>query len=226
MPVQPKNVNAGPVMTEIFGLVLSVLLLLGNAPTPRFVPGEVLVKFVPGTEGSSAVIQASRVSPPDLGALAQVTDRLQAKVNTPLRAKQVTSGQWVLLSVDGDKLTDQLLEKLRGRKNVAGVQPTAGKTEAYESVSLPKKLVIRFSPGSPESQAVARKLADPNDMGFAHLLRDLEKGVGLPVQGEVDEAAMAVVQIDLGALTLKLCEQLKALADVETAQPNYILRIQ
>lgn len=217
----------GKVMTILLGLVLPGILL-GTSPvsSPRFVPGEVLVKFVPGSDGGAAVIQASRVSPPDLGALAQVIDRLQAKVNIPLRAKQVMGGQWVLLSVGGEKLTDQLPEKLRGRKNVAGVQPSAGKPEAHANVSLPKKLVIRFSPGSAESQAVARKLADPNDMGFSHLLRDLEKAVGLPLQGEVDEDATAVVQIDLAALTLKLSEQLKALADVESAQPNYILRIQ
>src|SRR3990172_5268806 len=160
----------GKVMTILLGLVLPGILL-GTSPvsSPRFVPGEVLVKFVPGSDGGAAVMQASRVSPPDLGALAQVIDRLQAKVNIPLRAKQVTGGQWVLLSVGGEKLTDQLLEKLRGRESVAE---------------------------------------------------------GQPLQGEVDEDATAVAQIDLAALTLKLSEQLKALADIESAQPNYILRIQ
>lgn len=225
MPVQPRDVNVGNVMTGLLGLVL-LALLLGNAPPPRFVPGEVLVKFVPGTEGSAAVARASRTNPPDLGVLAPVIQRFQAATGVPLKAKQVTGGQWILVSVDGERLTDRLLEKLRGRENVAEVQLSGGKPEAHVSVSLPKKLVIRFSPGSAESEAVARKLADPNDMGFSHLLRDLEKAVGLPLQGEVIEDASAVVQIDLAALTLKLSEQLKVLADIESAQPNYILRIQ
>jgi hypothetical protein len=211
-------------MTGFLGLVLSTLLL-GNAPPPRFVPGEVLVKFVPGTEGSAAVDRASRTSPPDLGVLTPVVQRLQAATGVPLKAKQVTGGQWILVSVDGDKLTDELVTRLRGRANVAEVQPGPDPSGGTRDASRSKGIVVRFSAGSAEAEAIAEKRRGGDDAAFSALIRALEKDVGLSLRGEATADATVLLHADLGTLTLKLSEQLKALADIESAQPNYILRI-
>ncbi len=225
MPVQPKDVNVGNIMTGLLGLVLSALLL-GNAPPPRFVPGEVLVKFVPGTEGSAAVIRASRTSPPDFGVLAPVIQRFQAATGVPLKAKQVTGGQWILVSVDGERLTDELVTRLRGRANVAEVRPTPDPSGGTRDASRSRGIVVRFSAGSAEAEAITQKWSRGDDTPVSQLVRALEKDVGLSLRGEATADTTLLLHVDLGMLTLKLSEQLKALADIESAQPNYILRIQ
>jgi len=224
-PVQPKDVNVGNIMTGLLGLVLSALLL-GNAPPPRFVPGEVLVKFVPGTEGSAAVARASRTSPPDFGVLAPVIQRFRAATGVPLKAKQVTGGQWILVSVDGERLTDELVTRLRGRANVAEVRPTPDPSGGTRDASRSRGIVVRFSAGSAEAEAITQKWSRGDDTPVSQLVRALEKDVGLSLRGEATADTTLLLHVDLGMLTLKLSEQLKALADIESAQPNYILRIQ
>jgi len=225
MRIHPEDVNAGNVMTGLLILVLSALLL-GNAPPPRFVPGEVLVKFVSGTDGSAAVTRASRTSPPDLGVLAPVIQRLQAATAVPLKAKQVTGGQWILVSVDGERLSDELVTRLRGRANVAEVRLTPDPSDGTRNASKPKGIVVRFLAGSFEAEAIAQKRSGADDAPFSALVRALEKDTGLSLKGEATADTTLLLHVDLGTLTLKLSDQLKALADIESAQPNYILRIQ
>src|SRR3990172_6843251 len=144
----------GEAVTGLPVLVLSAMLL-GSPPPGRFVPGEVVVKFAPGTEASAAVMRAGRLSPPDLEALAPPVTALQAKTGLPLRAKQVTGGQWVLLAVDGEKLVKRLAEQLRGRANVADVRLSPEPLEGTGEASGSRGIVVRFSAGSAEAQAVA-----------------------------------------------------------------------
>lgn len=211
-------------VTVVLSLILSTLLL-GSSPqlSPQFVPGEILVRFVPGSEGSRAV---TRVSPPDLGVLRPVLNALQAKTGIPLNARQVTGGNWVVLSVDGDRLTDRMLSQLRLRERVALVRVSPERPEAQVGVASPKKLVVRFAPDSSESDAVAQKLAGAGDDRFAQLIRDLERELDLPLRGEATEDANVLVQIDLKTLTPILVERLKSLCDIDSAQPNYIVTIQ
>lgn len=210
-------------MTVLAGLFLPMILLtIFPAKSPPFVPGEILAKFAPGTGGSVAVARASQVSPLDLGALAPVIKPLEAETGIPLKATQVTGGNWVVLSVDSDRLTDQVVTQLRARKNVAKVEARPEKPEAHVGVSLPKTVVIKFLRASVESETVAKKLADATDVGFAQLIGELEKDLGLPLKGEVTAEAKVLVQIDLKALTPIMVERLKALCDIESAQPNYI----
>lgn len=211
-------------VTVVLNFMLSTLLL-GSSPqlSPQFVPGEILIKFVPGSEGSRAVGQAS---PPDLGALRPVLNALQAKTGIPLNAKQVTGGNWVLLSVDGGRLTDRMLSQLRRREGVALVEVSPERPDAQVGFSFPRRLVVRFAPGSPESDAVAQRLAGVGDDRFAQLIRDLERELDLPLRGEATEDAKVLVQVDLKALTPIVVERLKSLCDIDSVQPNYIVTIQ
>ncbi|MCI0483290.1 MAG: hypothetical protein L0Y78_01775 [candidate division NC10 bacterium] len=225
MRIQLTDVQAGNVLTGLLILALSALLL-GNAPPPRFVPGEVLVKFVSGTEGSATVTRASRTSPPDLGVLAPVIQRFQSATGVPLKAKQVTGGQWILVSVDEQKLSDELVTRLRGRANAVEVRLTPDPSDGAREASRSKGIVVRFSAGSAEAEAIAQKRSGAGDAPFSALVRALENDVGLPLKGEATADTTLLLHVDFRTLTLKLSDQLKALADIESAQPNYILRIQ
>ena len=92
--------------------------------------------------------------------------------------------------------------------------------------SRSRGIVVRFSAGSTEAEAIAQKWSGGDDTPVSQLVRALEKDVGLSLKGEATADTTLLLHVDLGMLTLKLSEQLKALADIESAQPNYILRIQ
>jgi hypothetical protein len=152
--------------------------------------------------------------------------RFQAATAVPLKAKQVTGGQWILIAVDGERLTEELVTRLRARANVADVRPTPDPSGGTPDPSRSRGIVVRFSAGSTEAEAIARKWSGGDDAPFSTLVRALEKDVGLSLKGEATAETTLLLHVDLGMLTLKLSEQLKALADIESAQPNYILRIQ
>lgn len=213
-------------MTLFLGLVLPTILL-STSPTPssQFVPGEVLAKFAPGTDGSAAVSRATQVTPPDLAVLVPVISRLQAKTGVPLKATQVLSGNWVRLSIDGDGLTKRLVRQLRMRDTIAEVGVSPGKPGAPVDVSSPKTLLITFSPGSAESKTVEQNVSDPSDPRFAALMRGLERDLDLPLKGEVSDNAALLIHVDLNAFTPILADKINALCEIESAQPNYIVTI-
>jgi hypothetical protein len=208
------------------GLVLPTILLSASpTPSPQFVPGEVLAKFAPGTDGSAAVSRAIQATPPDLAVLGPIISRLQAKTGVPLKATQVMSGSWVRLSIDGDGLTKQLVRQLRMRDTVAAVRVSPGKPGAPLDVSSSKKLLITFSPGSAEFKTVERKRADPSDLRFAALMRELERDLDLPLKGEISDDADVLIHVDLNAFTPILADRINGLCEIESAQPNYIVTI-
>jgi hypothetical protein len=208
------------------GLVVPTILLSSSpAPSVQYVPGEILVKFVPGTDGSAAVSRASQVTPPDVAVLGPVISRLQAKAGVPLKVTQVMSGSWVRLSIDGDELTRQLVRQLRMRDTIVEVKVSPGKPGAPLDVPSPKYLRITFSPGSAESKAVEQKRANPSDLRFAALMRALEQDLNLPLKGEVSDDADVLIHVDLKTFTPILAARIHALCEIESAQPNYILTI-
>jgi hypothetical protein len=207
-------------------LAMIIPVFLFGAPQGAlapFVPGEILVRFAPVSGGAEAVARASRSSPPDLKALNPVIDNLETAAHVPLSVKQLSSGDWVVLAVNSDRLTERAAHQLRERRNVAVVQVSPCEPEASAHCPPPKKLVIRFVPGAPEAEAVSKKLTGTDDAAFAQLTAALTKELDLPLAAKATDAATIQAQIDLRALTMTLIERLKALPDIEAAQPNFIL---
>jgi hypothetical protein len=139
--------------------------------------------------------------------------------------KRSTTGAKAFRSGGLTWLADQLVRQLRTRDNVAEARVSREKPEPPVGFPLPKKVVIKFAPGTAESESVAQKLVDESDVGFAQLMRELERDLDIPLKGEVSEKAEVLLQIDVRALTSILAERLKTLSDIESAQPNYILTI-
>ena len=74
-------------------------------------------------------------------------------------------------------------------------------------------LSVAFAAGSAESR-----------MRPARLVASLERELGLPLKGEVSRNGRLALQVNLEALTLSLVERLKALPEVESVQPNFLLK--
>ena len=190
------------------------------AQSPKFVPGEVIIRFVPGSEASAAVQRAAAQQAIHLSGLVPIVNDLGARVGVPLRPARITSGDFCVLSVDSGQLGELLMRQLGARRNVARVQVVRDTSAAGGAGGRPSpiKLILEFSPSSAEFKTVAR-----NDGRLARLVASLERDVGLPLTGKVVEQGRLALQVNLEALTLRLVERLKAEPIVESVQPNYIL---
>ena len=210
--------------TRVLGVIIHVFLLgTPQGTIAPFVPGEILVRFAPASEWAKAVGRTVRVSPLDLKALDSVVHNLETAANIPLSVKQLSSGDWVVLAVDSDRLTERAAHQLRERRTVAGVQVSPSERESAVPRTFPKELIISFVPGTQEAEAVSQKLAQTDETAFAKLTANLIKELDLPLTAKATDAATIQAQIDLKALTMTLVERLKALPDIEAAQPNFIL---
>ncbi len=204
-------------------ILLSPVAGLG-LPQPQFVPGEGLVKFRPSTEGGKVVTRAGQVTPVDLRILAPVVSRFSSETGIPLKAKQLQSGNWILLSVDAEELTSVLVRRLCGKRSIAEARKNPHPCAKYVGFT-PPEVLIRFRQGTPESEAVARRFKEGSNAGFTDVLRQLQTELGLPLRGEVVGQDQASVWTDPQKLTLAMVERLKASHDVEAAQLNYILKL-
>lgn len=204
---------------------LMVVTVLGTStpPSGNFVPGEVMVKFAEGLEADAAVERVSKTFPIDLQALAPHVERLEEQTNTPLSVSQVTSGKWVVLKVDVDRLTSRLVDQLKTHRNVERVALTeAGR--AFIGYSPPNKVAVKFVQGSPEAKTVTEKLSNQGEREFKGLVSRLEERVASPLSCEAAAQDELLVQIDLPSLTVRLQERLKALPSIEATQLNYVMK--
>jgi hypothetical protein len=182
------------------------------AQSPKFVPGEVLTRFVPGSEQSAVVQRAAGTQPIDLSKLVPIANDLGRSVGVPLRPARVTSGDFCVLAVDAEQVVEHLRRRLSARRNVRHVQA--------EAAPSPVRLLLDFTPASDEFTVLS---ATPGDGRLAGLVASLERDVGVPLKAQVVESSRLALQVDLEALTLRLVERLKAQPILESVQPNYVL---
>ena len=154
-------------------------------------------------------------------ALATVVEGLQAATRIPLKASRVASGNWVVLNVEPGPLTDRAASDLRVRKNIESVEVVALEPPPQGLIPRQKGLQVRFTSRSPESVIVSKRMSGAEKKRFERLVSELSEALGLPLKGYVRERDLLLLEIDLTALTPILVERLKAVRDVEFAQPNY-----
>jgi hypothetical protein len=185
-----------------------------QAQTPKFVPGEIMVRFARGSEASVALNRVVETDPTDLAGLLPAVTALGAGAGVPLHPTRVGSGGWVILAIDSAALAQRLHGQLPRRENVASVRRGEGTLE----------LVVRFRAGSAASDAVAQQLESTADDPLAEILCSLERETGVPLTGGAMSQNELALQLDLRALTLSVVSRLQALSEIEAAQPNYVLR--
>jgi len=106
------------------------------ASSARVVPGEVIVKFASGSEGHRMVVETGRQAEPNLTEFDPVMARLERDAGVPLTAKQLLSGQRLLLAIDTNRivekplldldltaLTHLVIQRLSALSDIASAQP-------------------------------------------------------------------------------------------------------
>ncbi len=205
--------------------VLAFVMALAASPEPSgdFVPGEIMVRFAPGSEADKSVSEVSQQTPLRLETLAPVVETLEARTGFPLNVTQITSGNWVVLKVDVDRLNGRILDRLRGHQNVAQARLTDDEKQ-FIGYSPPKKIAVKFESGSAEAKTVSDRLRDPGKSTFNKLVSTLEQKVESPLRCEATQQEELLVQIDLKSLTLTLQERLKSLPSVKFTQLNHVMK--
>lgn len=210
----------------MFGVtIVALLTALGTSPAPQenFVPGEIMVRFISGSEADKMVTSVGQESPLRLGELAPVAEQMEGKTGVPLTVAQLTSGRWVVLKVDVERVNRRLVERLRGHRNVARAELTEGE-KGFIGYSPPKKVAVKFEPGSAEAKTVSEKLKNQGDSNFTTLVSQLEATTESPLICEATQKEELLAQVDLRAVTLTLQERLNALPSVEATQLNYVMK--
>lgn len=210
-------------MGATFHTVLPILLIGGALTnTPAFIPGEVLVRFMPGSAGDAAVEKALQVVPPDIQKLAPIVNELQTASRIPLKASRLASGRWVVLAVDSDQLSDRAAGDLRRCKHIDSIEVIDQETPPPSLMPKPKSLRIRFTSQSAESEVLSKVMGGTGNKPFEKLIRELSDTLGLPLKGHVQNRDRLILEIDLAALTVILVERLRTVSGVGFVQPNYM----
>ena len=210
----------------IAGLVHNALLLVIPAVVwAQFLPGQVIIKFNQGTEGSKAVKNVTQSSSLEFQALTTVIEQLQSETGIPLEVTQVTSGQRIVLSIQSEVLTNRIAKQLNTRPDVAAVEVILPDSVRHPQVPPLNAIVLTFTQDSLESNEILRSTEEASEPCFLKMVSDFEKFIGLPLTGKKYESDKAILQINLKKTTTTLIDRLQLLDHVESAQPNYIMRI-
>ena len=212
------------VHTMNFLPAIIAVTVLGALPESEanFVPGEVMVKFVSGSDAEKAVREMSQKFPLRLDDFVQVVRHLEASVRIPLTVSQVTSGNWLVLKIDSETMSRELAERLRGYQNVAEVE-LLGEDKKPVGYMPPKKIALKFVPGSQEANTISEKLANRDEADFGTLMSKLQQRAESPLKAEVMAQNGLLLQVDLASLTLTLQDRLRSLPSVESTQLNYVM---
>ena len=201
-------------MGRFLHVFLPLVLMGGSvASAQSFVPGEMLVLFSPHSPGRTAVERALDSSPPELAALDPVVASLEAGSGVPLQAIRISSGNWVLMSIDTRRLADRAAGQLRARARVQAA-------EVMPREQMPG-VRVHFSPGSAESGIISAKISGGSAESLAGLVQQIGAALQLPLKGEAREDRRLYLEIDYRALTPIVAERLKTLPGIESAQLNY-----
>jgi hypothetical protein len=172
----------------------------------RYVPGEALARFAPGSAGAAAVETALRANPPDLAALTPAVSALETDVRLPLAASALSGGKWVVLKIDAERLIKDAVDRLRAQKWIRSAEAIPSDAGRHAP-----GILVEFLPA----------LREPEDISTSITLLAAE--LELPLVGGMRADGRARIDVDWDQLTMILVERLNASRAIEAAQPNYIL---
>lgn len=206
-------------------LATSTAASLQTSQTPPFVPGEVIVKFSEGSKAGAILARAAQGNWKTDACLASYLSALSQELGIPLKAKQLTSGGELVLTIQTHELTAKLVSRIKQNPRV--VRTEESKAEEKGIVAAPRsEVLVEFAKGSHEAGVIARVRAQGLDTSSSlqEFMEEVERDLGLKLQSRTTKNHRLVVVIKVDSLTLELVARLNKHADVEYAQPNFVLQ--
>lgn len=215
-------------MTIARAIGMSAVMLLAapqahaNGPSASIVPGDVIVKFREASEAGALVARAMRAGS-EPGPAAAIAERLSAELGIALAAVRVTSGRELVLSIDRERIFVALEQSARRDAAVRHVMRVSPPDTVLASPQL--TIVVDFQPGS-EPAGLLRRAGEKRVSAdeLQALVARLARGVKPLPTGTPKESGRLALTVDVVALTRDLVGRLKLRADVDYAQPSYVLK--
>jgi len=202
------------------GLALALIGCTAGAqvqsPTPKFIPGQMLVKFragSPGAEAVDAVVAGSPKAEKKLGAFVR---KLGARISRPLVAERVTSDKEVIVTLDPPALAELVIAELDRRAQID--RPT--QLPPYSVGSL-ANLVHRINFADERAARAAQqaaRLGNTTAPLLDSLILEAADSLALSISYHVNLDASVFLEIDVLRAIDDVLERLRALGDVEYAE--------
>jgi hypothetical protein len=210
-------------------MTLSLFLISGliaaaeaNGPS-TFVAGDLIVKFTDASDAGQAVGRAMRSAqvPADVVAVAT---RLSDELGVALVAARVTSGRELVLSVDRDRLTQTLTQRVKRDAAVRGITPVAAPKAIWPAVQLASVVELKADSEAQRQVQQAAQAGRRTTPEVGKLVARLVSDLYPQPTGHVNERGQLVLMVDIAELTRELVERLKRRPDVEYAQLSQVVR--
>ncbi len=198
---------------------------LQSTQSPPFVPGEVIVKFSKDSKAGNILARAAKANWETDACLASYLSALSQELGIPLNAKQLTSGGELVLAIQTHELTAKLVARIKQNPRV--VRTEESKAEEKGIVAAPRsEVLVEFTKGSHEAGVIARVRAQGLDASSSlqKLAGEMERDLGFKLETRVTKNNQLALVIKVDSLTLELVARLNKHADVEYAQPNFVLQ--
>lgn len=191
-----------------------------HGTSSSFVPGEVVVKFLPSTRIAESVELKPGASEPAEQVLEYVQS-VSADMGIPLQVKRLGSGGSIVLTINQSELLERWSKKLRAKENISLIEPQP--PEGSPRSSEPS-LLVGFAKASPEEKILSQAVLNGTDADSAvrPIVESLRKELNAPLVANVEPPGRLQIKPDIKALTLYVVERLKRKAEIEYAQPNFI----
>jgi len=186
------------------------------------VAGDIIVKFKDDSSSGKLMSQIVRGAM-QLKEAEKVAARLSQRLGVPLTPVRVTSGRELLLAIDRDRLTRDVLQRATRNSSVSKAEPV----HAPAGVLPPRemKFVLDLQKGAAaEREASRRPAATADSAEIKTLVDDAAGDLKAAASASVDERGRLVLAIDMAALTTQVAKQLEQCTEVEYAQPNLMLK--
>lgn len=198
---------------------------LQSTQSPPFVPGEVIVKFSKDSKAGNILARAAKANWETDACLASYLSALSQELGIPLNAKQLTSGGELVLAIQTHELTAKLVAHLK--RNPRVLRTMEVESDKKGGMGAPRiEVLVEFAAGSHESTIISRALSKGLNASSSlqELTAELERGLGFKLESRATKNNQLAVVIKVDSLTLDLAARLNKRADVEYAQPNFVLQ--
>ncbi len=212
----------GAALACALGFLLAVGEIWAVEPPPRpILAGDVIVVFKLDTEGHRQLRRAEQSGTDLSETLAPVLAELRVKTGVPLELKQRLSGNRLLLAIDCAALFRQVASRLRSLPAVKEVDAPSPLSHQCFRAGSPQVVTVTFREGSDEQRALAQH---PDDI--APVVRTaLDGAIEFPHALRRDDQERVSTTIDGLALTLQTITRLATIPVLDSAQPNYLMKL-
>lgn len=185
----------------------------------RFASNEIVVKFSGTSKGAELAANALVEGNPSDAALGGYVKAISSELGVPLEVKRFGSGGNVILAVRTSELVDDLAKRFRTIPDVEDARIVSEKIASTSSIELD------FRENSRETEVLARAAGKgpESSAGVDAITGRLEQDYRVPLTARVVSSRRLLVTPDLQKLTMDLVMRMKKRADIEYAQPNFVL---